>query len=244
MKKFEFSIVHLNHLSNENLASLIIQTCEHTIPLKSYIGDMAKLALDNLHPKAITFSAQAKRQKKSQYTIQVNAIRNVIKRLFADINRAIDFESKSRNTERKLAAQNIDFFFTPYAKLPKRAIGTQMEQTQEMFKKYKADPQLNTFAKVIGVDTLLTELETDNNSLIAVYNTRTVDSGNRETSSTELRPEVTEGYTLLCTIIEQAANLMPNDTLITLFNTLNELRKKHNALISKPKDKGTTPAVE
>jgi len=37
---------------------------------------------------------------------------------------------------------------------------------------------------------------------------------------------------------------MPNDALLSLFNTLNELRKKHNALISKPKDKGTnTPTA-
>jgi hypothetical protein len=244
MKKNEFSTVHLNHLSNEDLASLIVQTCDHAIPVKSYIGDMAKIVLEDLIPKASTFSAQVKGQKKSQYTVLVNANRDVSKDLFSEINRTIDFESKSRDDKKKLAAQNFDFFFAPYADLARRAIGTQMEQTQKMLEKYKAAPELIAAAKTIGVDTLLTELEADNKVLVNIYQTRTTDLGNRETSSTELRPEVTAGYIQLTEIIEQTANLMPNDTLLTLFGTLDELRKKHNALASKNKDKVTTPVAE
>jgi hypothetical protein len=158
--------------------------------------------------------------------------------LFAEMNRIVTFESKSRDKSRQKAALDFDFFFAPYSDIAKGPIGTQMKQTQEMIVKYKADPALQAAAQMIGINILMNELEMDNNALIAVYQTRTTDSGNREASSTDLRPAATESYVDFCTIIEQAVNFMPNDQLLSLFNSMNELRKKHNALIPKNKDKG------
>lgn len=242
MKK-ELFTVHLNHLSNPDTASLFVQTGEHAIPVKSYLGEMANAALNDLLPKAAAFSAQANSQKKSKYTEQVMEDRKISTDLIAEIKRTYVYESKSRDTGKKQAAQNFNFFFEPYSDITTGSMGSQMEQTQEMIVKYKADPMLISAAQIIGIDTLMTELETDNNSLIAVYQTRTTETGNRETSSSDLRPAATESYVQFCAIIEQAANLTPNDSLLTLFNSMDELRKKHNALISKPKDNGTTPTA-
>jgi len=236
MKKNEFFTVHLNHLSNEDAASLFVQTCEHAIPVRGYLGEIANAALTNLQTNSAAFSAQANRPKKSKFTEEVKDDREASTNLFAEINRTVTFESKSRNIDRKKAAQNFDFFFAPYSDLARGPIGTQMEQTQEMMVKYKADPTLISAAQMIGADNLMNELEMDNNALINVYKTRTTDSGNREASSTDLRPAATESYVDFCGIIEQAVYFMPNDQLLSLFNSMNELRKKHNALI--PKDKG------
>ena len=243
MKKQLFT-VHLNHLSNDEAASLFVQTGEYAIPVKSYLGEMATAALNDFVPKATAFSAQVSRQRKSKFTVNVQADRNVSTNLFAEIKRTIVFESKSRDTAHKQATGNFGFFFEPYSDYSTGPIGPQMEQTQEMMLKYKADTALKSDAQLIGVDTLMTELETDNNSLMAVYQTRTKETGNRETSSTDLRPGTTESYVQLCTVIEQGVNLTPNEQMLSLFNSMNELRKKHNALISKPKDNGTdAPAV-
>ena len=228
--------MHLNHLSNEDAASLFVQTCEHAIPVRGYLGEIANAALTNLQTNSAAFSAQANRPKKSKFTEEVKDDREASTNLFAEINRTVTFESKSRNIDRKKAAQNFDFFFAPYSDLARGPIGTQMEQTQEMMVKYKADPTLISAAQMIGADNLMNELEMDNNALINVYKTRTTDSGNREASSTDLRPAATESYVDFCGIIEQAVYFMPNDQLLSLFNSMNELRKKHNALI--PKDKG------
>ena len=238
MKKKEFFTVHLSHLSHEDAASLFVQTGEHAIPVRSYIGEIANAALTNLLTNSASFSAQANRQRKSKYTEDVKANREVSTNLFGEINRTVTFESKSRNIDRKKAAQNFDFYFAPYSDIAKGPIGTQMEQTQEMMVKYKADPTLISAAQMIGVENLMNELEMDNNALINVYKTRTTDSGNREASSTDLRPAATESYVDFCTSIEQAVNHMPNDQLLSLFNSMDELRKKHNALIPKNKDKG------
>lgn len=244
MKKNEFFTVHLNHLSNEDAASLFVQTGEHAIPVRGYLGEIANVALTNLQTNAASFSAQANRQKKSKYTEDVKANREVSTNLFGEINRTVTFESKSREKSRQKAALDFDFFFAPYSDIAKSPMGTQMEQTQEMIVKYKADPTLISAAQMIGVDNLMNELEMDNNALIAVYKTRITDSGNREASSTDLRPAATESYVDFCTIIEQAVNFMPNDQLLSLFNSMNELRKKHNALIPKNKDKGKDTPTE
>jgi hypothetical protein len=238
MKKNEFFTVHLNHLSNEDAASLFVQTGEHAIPVRGYLGEIANVVLTNLQTNSAAFSAQANRQKKSKFSEEVKNDREVSANLFAEINRTVTFESKSRDKSKQKAAFDFDFFFASYSNIAKGPIGTQMKQTQEMIVKYKADPTLISAAQMIGVDNLMNELEMDNNALINVYKTRTTDSGNREASSTDLRPAATESYVDSCTIIEQAVNFMPNEQLLSLFNSMNELRKKHNALIPKNKDKG------
>jgi predicted nucleotidyltransferase len=242
MEKKEFSTVHLSHLSNDDAASLFVQTCEHSIPVKALLGVMAGAALDDLIPKANAFSAQAISGHKSQYTEQVKGSRKTSIDLFSEIKRIVVFESKSRDAVKKQAGIDLLFFLNPYWDITKDPVGTQMEQTQELIAKYKTEPKLQTAAQGIGVDALITELETNNNALITVYQTRTVETGNHETSSSDLRPGTTDSYNQYCTIIEHAVNLMPDRVNRTLFNTLDELRKKHNALIQKPKDKGTPTA--
>jgi len=244
MEKKEFSTVHLNHLSNEDAAALFVQTCEHAIPVKDYLDDVTNKALANLQSSSADFSAQANRPQKSKLTDEVAIDRKVSSDILSEIKRVIVFESKSRDAGKKKSAQDFNFFFEPYSKIGKAPIGTQIEQTQEMILKYKADPLLLSAAQIINIDVLMTELETDNTKLSVVYKIRTTDTGNRKTSSTDLRPATTENYVMFCNIVEQAVNLMPNDALLSLFNTLNELRKKYNALISKPKDKGkNTPTA-
>jgi hypothetical protein len=243
MKNLKLFSFRFKDLSNSDAASLITQTCEHASKVKDDLGEMANVSLAELITNAEKFSAQANRPRKSKYSGQVNDDRKASTNLFSEINRTVAFESKSRDAAKKQAALDFDLFFHPYSALPKGPIGTQMEQTNEMIKKYKADPALISAARLIGVDVLIDELDTDNNSLREVYETRTVDTGNREASSTDLRPPTTESYMQFCSIIEQTVNLTPNESIVTLFNTMDELRRKHSALIQKPKDNGTTPTV-
>jgi len=243
MKNLKLFSFRFNDLSNTDAASLITQTCEHASKVKDDLGPMAKVSLAELITNGAEFSAQVNRPRKNKYSDQVTKDRKASANLFSEINRAVAFESKSRDAAKKQAAVDFDLFFHPYSALPKGSIGAQMEQTVEMIKKYKANPELMSAAKLIGVDTLMTELEADNNALREVYETRTADMGNREASSSDLRPEATESYMDFCIIIEQYVKLAPNESIITLFNTMDELRRKHSALIQKPKDKGTTPTA-
>ncbi|MDR3653483.1 MAG: DUF6261 family protein [Paludibacter sp.] len=243
MKNLKLFSFRFNDLSNSDAASLITQTCEYAGKVNGNLGEMANASLTELMTNAAGFSAQVNRPRKSKYSDQVAEDRKASADLFSEINRAVVYESKSRDAAKKQAALDFELFFHPYSALPKGPIGTQMEQTSEMIKKYKADPALMSAAKLIGVDVLIDELETDNAELKAAYETRTADSGKHEASSTDLRPAATESYMQFCSIIEQAVNLTPNESIVALFNYMDELRRKHSALIQKPKDKGTTPTA-
>jgi len=239
MKKNEFSTVRLSHLSNEDAASLFVQTCEYAIPSKDFLSEIANVALTNLQTSAAVFSAQANQRQKSVYTEQVQSSRGTSKNLFAEINRTIQYEAKSRDQGKKQAAQNFDFWFVPYADLPRRTIGAQMEQTQEMLAKYKVTPLLKSAAEIIGIDNLLVELEVENKALMEAYKSRTDDHGNRKTSSSDLRPAANESYVQFCNIIEQSANLTPNRGIQKLFNNMEDLRIKHSMLVPKKKEQKT-----
>lgn len=55
--------------------------------------------------------------------------------------------------------------------------------------------------------------------------------GGRSESGSELRPKAIDAYKKFCILIELALDYLPNQELINLFNQMDELRKKYQALI-------------
>jgi len=231
MKKNELFAVQLNHLSHTDVASLFTQTCDCAITARNYLDEIANTALTSLSNSSSAFGAKVYGEHKSKFTELIIENRELSKNLISNINQAINIESKSNKEENILATQIFDFFFISYSNLPGSTLKHQMEQTQEMILKYKADPTLKSAAKIIGVATLLTELEADNNLLIAAFNMSKTNT-NRNLSKEHLRQVAVESYIQFCTIIEQTLNCSSNDSLLSLFNNINELRKLHNRSIS------------
>lgn len=237
MEKKSFSSLSLSRLSNDDNSTLLQLTLDVAIPVKAAIGDMANVALTNFATNAAPFIEQTNSLRESQLTAQINSARGVNNNLMAEIKRIVVFEKKSRNEARKAAATDLDFFFKPYWDLSKRALGAQMKDTSEMLNKYEADATLVAKATMISINVPLTDLKGNNDSLTSLYLARTEEEGGRGTSGTDLRPAANEGYVQFCNVIEQAVNLLPNAELNTLFNSMDALRVKAHALISKTKDK-------
>jgi len=133
------------------------------------------------------------------------------------------------------ALKNFNKFY--WRDLSKRALGTQIKDTTEMVGKYEADATIVAKATTIGINIPMNDLKVNNTSLASLYLTRNEEVGGRGTSGTDLRPAANEGYVQFCNVIEQSVNLMPNETLVTLFNSMDALRTKAHALITKTKDK-------
>jgi len=144
------------------------------------------------------------------------------------------FESKSRTEITKTAALDMGYFYKPYWDLSGRSMGKQITDTTDMVAKYEADATFVAKGKTIGVDTAMNELKTINTNQQALYLTRNQEVGGRAASGTDLRPGANESYTQLCNVVEQAVNLMPNESLLTLFNNMDQLRVKTHALLTKP----------
>jgi hypothetical protein len=237
MEKKSFSTLSLTRLANDDNSTLLQLTIDVASPVKAEIGDMANVALTNFATNATPFIDQTNRLRESPLTIKINNIRTVNNEIVAEIKRIIVFEKKSRTEARKVAATDLDFFFKPYWNVNKRALGTQIKDTTELVGKYDADAGVVAKATIIGINIPMNELKESNASLVSFYLARNEEVGGRGTSGTDLRPAANDGYTQFCNVIEQSVNLMPNDTLVTLFNSMDALRVKAHALITKPKDK-------
>jgi len=242
MEKKEFSALNVARVGNEDVASLFKLSCDITIPVRTQIGDMSNAALTKLITTTDPFVEQVNQLRKSELTDDVDAGRKLCNNLYSEIKRTVVFEMKSRDLTKKTPAEKLNFFLTPYWDLSKKPIATQLELTTEMADKYHADVALTTAAQAIGIDGVMTELETANNALGTTYKARNKEIGDRKDSATKLRPAANESYLQFCTVIEQAINFTPNDTLISLFNSLDTLRVKAHALIDKVTPPATTAA--
>ena len=218
-------------LPNEEAATLFKLTYEIAEPVSGTIGEMALAAYTAGHKSMLPFYAQISQIQKSEFTDQINSVRAVCNDLLAETFRNITFETKSRISTKKDAANLLKFGLKPYWDLSRKSITIQFEKTDEMIEKINSSPELKAAAIEIKIDTILTELKTKNTTLTTLYKDRLQEVSTREESSTNLRPEAQEGYTLFCKVIELATHFTPNQDLTKLFNQMDELRVKYHAMI-------------
>jgi hypothetical protein len=245
MKKETFFSLRTSHLSNNNANSLFQSTIQMVIPVRTQLGDMVNAILDQFISSAQKFGEQVNAQHKSKLTDPLKEMDKKNDNLLSEIKRTVVFMSKSRDLNKKTAAQEMEFFLTPYWDVNKHPVKTQAEDTTDMFAKYHANVALQAAASELGIDALFTELEASNTELNATYLERNKEIGNRSESGSDLRPEAETAYIDLCNMVEQAANFTPSPVLQTLFNDMDALRRKYAPLATGGKDKltDTTPTA-
>ena len=238
MKKLKFFSLNIARVQNDDAANLFEWTLNVGEPVKSKVPELVKLALDSMETKSRPFITQINRLRESPYTPLINAGRIQNNSLMSEVKRAVTFEMKSRIAERKAAAVDLNYFYKPYWDLSERPLGNQIKDTSEMIEKYEADATIVAKGTLLGLNTPMGELKTNNTSLSSNYLARLVATGERRGSSgTDLRPAASESYISCCSVIEETVNLMPTEETLELFTNMNELRIKTHALISKSKDK-------
>ncbi len=235
MEKKEFLSLSVTRVSNDDVATLFQLTIEAATPHKPLIGEMANVAFTNFEARAKPFIEQINRLRESPLTKQIIAGRKVNNDLMSEIKRRVVFETKSRIEPRRVAAEHMDYFYKPYWDLSIRPLGNQIKDTTEMIGKYETEAGIAANGQLIEVDVPMMELKMNNSNLFSLYMTRNEETGGRAASGTDLRPAANETYVQFCNVMEQLVNLMPNDAILSLFNSMEALRIKAHALLSKPK---------
>lgn len=227
-----FKPLHVSHASNEDATILFWSTYDFALPVRSHIGTTADAILANLITDTKACRAQVARQRKSVLSDDVKALRKTCRELFAEIKRTISFSAQSRLVNLHTPGEELKSFFKPNWHIPKEALPTQIQMTVNLMKKYYAEPELVTAAQAIGVDALMSDLETTNATLKTIYLERIEEVGGRPASGTDLRPAANESYMQFCTAIEQAVRYTPNEELIGLFQLMNVQRKVTHRLMA------------
>ena len=237
MKKLAFNAIYVFRLSIDNVLGLIKSTINLAVAVKNELGDMSVATLNLLIADNLLFEPMVKNPRKNGFTERVNLANTNRKERFAEIKRIVKLHLKGRDATRITAAKTLDFFFSTYWSTIKEPMNSVTGVVSGMFEKYNADLEVKTAAVTLVIDTLMIEFETSNKAFDVVYNQRLADDAAHELSASQQKKAVCDSYTEFCNAIEQAANFTPNESVLTLFNKMNELRKNYHILEPTIKEK-------
>lgn len=232
MSNMQFSPLYVARLSvnasyavNESIISL-------ATPVRAELGAICAVALDQL----IDVNTQLGQSiNKNQKSILTEEMKVLDKDRDADTNLIFRIDNnylKSTDAGLKMAASTLQLFLAPYKGLPSQPFDVQTRVTKEMLAKYNNSAELKQAAVKLGIDKAFTSLEAKNNTFAARYEARNEEYASQTVSGSSLKPAANAAVIQFCSILEQTANLMPNDTILALFNKIDELRKKYHVMES------------
>lgn len=240
MRKLSFVAVYAIRLSIDNVLGLIKSTINLAIMVKDELSELDKAILNQLIANNLLFEPKVKNPRKSEFTDLVNLANTDRKERFAEIKRTIKLHLKGLDAKKKAAAKTLDFFFSTYWDTINEPMNSVTGLMSGMFEKYKVNVDVKAAAPIIAVDTFITEFEISNHSFDLVYNQRLANDAAHELSASDQKKSVCDSYIEFCTAIEQAANFTPNESVLSLFQKMNELRKTYHSLEPVSKDKSET----
>jgi hypothetical protein len=237
MKKLAFIAVYVMRLSIDNVLGLVKSTINLAVMVKDDLGELSVATLNHLIANNLLFEPTVKNARKSAFTDRVNLANTNRKERFAEIKRIVKLHLKGRDTTRKAAAKTLDYFFSTYWGMINEPMNTVTGIVSGILEKYNADDDVQAAAVTLALDTLLAEFEASNKAFDVVYNQRLADDAAHELSASQQKTSVCDAYNEFCSAIEQAANYTPNESVLTLFNKMNELRKTYHTLEPVAKEK-------
>lgn len=239
MKKLVFSTLYIFRLSVDNLFGLVKSTINLAVAIKSDMAELTNAALNQLIADNEKYQQVVKKPRKSELTEKLLLADKDRNDRFAEIKRTVTLHLKGRNAEKKAVAQSLEYFFKPYWDVATKPLNTETSLLAEMFGKYDASADLQKAAINNGIEIMLAELKGVNLAYDVMYKQRMGEGAELpEESASEQKSTVCNSYTEFCNAIEQAANFTPNESILTLFKKMDELRKKYHALTPNGKDKG------
>lgn len=250
METRKFSAVYPSQLSIEAVDALLKLTVKQGsayLGLSSPLSEIARLLLSRLEADTNAFCAQINNASKSPYTQAVDDGDFDRDSRAREIQNNLKMHLKGRDVLKRDAATRLHIFMQPYWNLDRASLTIETEQIKEMLAKLHADASLTADVALLGLSVMFAELGVSNTYFETIYLQRNSKEGAKTgPSASSLKSNAIRSYTEFCTNIEQAVNYTPNEQLITLFNDMNELRKKHALLIpskaKKPDEKSVTSA--
>lgn len=242
MKKLAFVAVYVFRLSIDNVLGLVKSTINLALEVKDELNELNNVALGQLIANNLLFEPVVKNPRKSEFTDLVNLANTNRKVRFAEIKRTVKLHLKGHDATKKAAGKTLDFFFSTYWDAINEPMNSVTGLMSGMFEKYNMNKEVKAAASIIAVDTFITEFEMSNHAFDLVYNQRLANDAAHELSASDQKKAVCDSYTDFCTAIEQTANFTPKESVLTLFNKMNELRKTYHALEPVAKDKTETEA--
>ncbi len=245
MERKTFSDIRLHGLTNSNASGLFTGTIDIASPLRSSLGELAAAALTRFIDDNTAFKLQLNQSQKSALTGPLKEADKYRDTVAKAIKRKISYCLEDLDAIVKSNATDLKIFFDPYWHVDTEPLNTETDSIYDLLGKYNENAAIKAKGIAIGIDAMMIELEPANTAFYELYKQRIAEKGDQveASSSSDLRPAATQSYTDFCSAIEQTVNLMPSESVNTLFNKMEALRITYHALIppSKSQDNTTPP---
>jgi len=242
MSNFLFSVLYVAKLTINNAFSLFKTSIELGRASQEQLSPIIVAALNQLALDNDKFGKEINKLQKSGFTSDLILSDKERDNQYAEIKRIISSYLKSSQPNKKAAAKLLQLFLTPYLNAAALPFNTETDILVEIITKYNANADLISAAQELDITGLFNALDEKNAAFYSLYQTRLEEqSGRVKASGSSLKPAAVASYIQFCTAVEQGANFIPNPETITLFNKLDELRKKYHLLDGSGKDTPTTP---
>jgi hypothetical protein len=231
MNRFDLFHLQANKLKLANLAGLADETLFVVEPQVSLLGDTGTKLVAKLHTDNAAMKTELDKPRSSLLTGPIRQANDVCDATTDDIKRSIKTGSKSTVANKASAGETLEHFMKPFWDMNKKPLLSQISLTVELLSRYASDPALQQAAQTLAIADLFAALAPQNATLSNLYNQRLAEYAAETPAASSLRETVAEDYNAVCDVIVRAVNTEPvQETLVTLFNKTNDVRKKYSAL--------------
>jgi hypothetical protein len=226
MKKF--IALNVSRLKLDNLAGLVSETIVIADRLRTALDNVATAILEALGSANHNFRQWLNISRASVLTPQIAALDKRRDADFKEIRHTAKAAQKSAVPAMSDAGLVLMELLRPIWKIGKEPLMSQTVQLTIFFDRIAADPAATAAVSTLGLVSVLADLTEANTSLKNLYNARldemSVLDGNSASNNSK---DVITFYDSFCRSIEVALLAQPSDDLLTIFNEMNDLRRKY-----------------
>jgi hypothetical protein len=237
MKNYEFSPLNMGMLRVNGVYSFGKSTYDLSNPVVDQIGAIPAAGLTQVHTTNVQLGAALNKPTKSALTGELKQLDTERDSLLIEIRREVSVGVKSSVDAKKAAGSVLQLYLSPYHKVEDIPLDIETGVINELLIKFNASDELKAAAVTLAIDGLFTLLGAKNTLFDQKYKSRNTEYSKKGDTASDVRAAAVAALSMYYGVLEQTVNLTPNDTLLALFNQLDELRKKYHALEGSDGDK-------
>jgi hypothetical protein len=222
----KFIALKVSNLKIDDLSGLCTETV--TYALGHRVGELANARLVTLDTALTAMRARMDINRKSPLTVQIEALDGQRDNIFADLRRSVKTDTQSGIPTTKAAGDTLMQVLKPFWNINTEPMASQTDQIDIFHDHYMANSDAVNAAHSLNLSPVLQNLFTCNNQLKALYAQRFDEEAVIDgPSAVSLKPPVVKAYDAFCLAIEQELDALPTPELQTVFNEMNDMRRKY-----------------
>jgi hypothetical protein len=220
--------LNVSHLRFDDLAGLVSETIVIADRRKAALGAVATAIFETLGSASFNFRQWLNVNRSSALTPQIDALDKQRDKAFREIKGMAKAAQKSSVAAVAAAGIKLMELLHPIWDISTEPLMSQTVQLTIFLDRVAADPAATAAINTLGLLNAVSIITEANNSLKDLYNARLDEMSALDGhSASGNSKEVVATYDDFCVAVEITLTALPTDDLLTVFNEMNDLRRKY-----------------